>query len=436
MLSRSTLGYVLGLPLLALLLGGGYWLFLHDPEPVDAMAFFYPAPAIGLEDNAAWTIAGISAPPGMAGFRQWGYQQVLRNRERVREGDGPLPLLGSYAGSRQISSLAGVDRRRLYCWLPDPALLSRQADCYSRADLDEILLRNRERLERYASLFGYAELDNPWFYGIDLADLLVFSDLYRLRLWLARDDLSAAELDEAFAYFRFWERLALRAAVDVNNRLMLLLHYRKASALLAALSERDASVLLRFHTVHGRFDEPGDGREFLDRALRGEYFRLDQQLCLSRALGETADCLFDGRRFRGKLGDFLRRIHARRVTPEACIEEIARQSGPIERFDFWQTLVRDPANISGNILLTTVASRGDLCRLWRDYLLEAEAGRWRNRFVELALASDLRGSSGLVFSGELTGNRFLWDASDGRLRWLNRQFARDYSLRLEPGAAE
>ena len=434
--SRSSLVYLVGLPLLAGVLGGGYWVFLHDPEPVDAIAFFYPAPAITLEDNAAWSIAGISAPAGVAGFRQWGYQQVLRNRERVREGDNPLPLLGSYAGSRQISALAGVDRRRLYCWLPDPAVQERRSDCYSRVELDEILARNRERLARYRSLFGYTELDNPSHYGIDLADLLVFSDLYRLRLWLEREELSADELAELFAYFRFWERLALRAAVDVNNRLMLLLHYRKASALLAALSERDASILLRFHAIHGRFDEPGDGRDFLDRALRGEYFRLDQQLCLSRELGENGDCLHDRRRFRGKLGDFLRRIHARRVIPEQCVEEIAKQSGPIERFDFWRTLVRDPANISGNILLTTVASRGDLCRLWRDYLLEAEAGRWRNRFIELAMAPGKRGPSAPIYSGDLTGNRFLWDASGGRLRWLNRRFVRDYSLRLGAPVAE
>ncbi|MDJ0778531.1 MAG: hypothetical protein QNJ85_11745 [Gammaproteobacteria bacterium] len=433
---QRTLFYAAGLPLLAGLLGGGYWLFLHDPEPVDAIAFFYPAPGIAIEDNAAWTIAGLAAPAGMADFRPWGYQQVLHNRERAREGDTPLPLLGSYAGSRQISSLAGVDRRRLYCWLPDPALLSRSADCYSRAELDDILRRNRERLERYASLFTYATLDNPAYYGIDLADLLVFSDLYRLRLWLARERLSAADLGEVFAYFRFWEGLARRAEVDVNNRLMLLLHYRKASALLAALSERDPSVLLRYHAVHGRFDEPGDGREFLDRALRGEYFRLDRQLCLSRALGQDGDCLVDGRRFRGKLGEFLRRIHARRVAPGQCAAEIASQSGPIERFDFWQTLLRDPANISGNILLTTVASPADLCRLWRDYLLEAEAGRWRNRFVEMALAPGARGPSTTLFSGDLTGNRFLWDAGGGRLRWLNRQFVRDYSLRLDGVAAE
>ena len=430
------MAYAAGLLLLTGLLGGGYWLLLHDPEPVDAIAFFYPAPGIALEDNAAYSIAGLGAPAGAAEFRQWGYQQVLQNRERVREGEFPLPLLGRYAGSRQISSLAGVDRRRLYCWLPDPTLPSRRDDCYSRADLDEILLRNRERLERYASLFTYDRLDNPAYYGIDLADLLVFSDLYRLRYWLARENLSGTDLASVFAYYRFWERLARHAEVDVNNRLMLLLHYRKASVLLTALAERDPSILLRFHALHGRFHEPGDGRAFLDRALRGEYFRLDRQLCLARDLGQDGDCLIDGRQFRGKLGEFLRRMHARRVMPEHCAAEIAKQSGPIGRFDFWRTLMRDPANISGNILLTTVASPGELCRLWRDYLLEAEAGRWRNRFVDMALQPGNPRPSALVFSGDLTGNRFLWDAQSGNLRWLNQRYLRDYSLRLDVMPAE
>ena len=417
---RRTVSYLVGLPLLAGLLGGAYWLFLHDPEPVEALGFFYPVPGIALERNAAWSIAGLAAPSGMADFRQWGYRQVLQNRERRRAGETPLPLLGSYAGSRQISSLAGVDRRRLYCWLPDPATPARRADCYARARLDEILSRNRERLLRYASLFDYDALDNPAYYGIDLADLLVFSDLYRLRFWLAREQLSAAELAEVFAYYRFWKQLVLRAEVDVNNRLMLLLHFRKASALLAALAQIDPSILLRYRDIHGPFDEPDDGREFLDRALRGEYYRLDRQLCLSQALGQAGDCLGEGRRFRGKLGEFLRRLHARRVAPGQCVAEIEKQSGPIERFDFWQTLARDPANITGNILLTTVASRGDLCRLWRDYLLEAEAGRWLNRYVEMALAPQARGPSAPVFAGELTGNRFLWDAPAGRLRWVSR----------------
>ena len=427
-----------GLILLAALGGGGYWVFVHDPEPVDAIAFLYPLPAIASENNAIHTIAGLAAPPGTGNFRGWGYRRILENRERVREGLTPLPLLGNYAGSRQISSLAGVDRRRLYCWLPDPVGASRNANCYSRAELDSILRDNRERLRRYESMFGLTALDNPGYYGIDLADLLVFSDLYRLQFWLRGERLGAAESSRVFDFFRFWENLAAAAAVDVNNRLMLLLHYRKASALLSALAERDPTILLRYRERHGRFDEPDADQAFLDRALRGEYQRLDRQLCLHRELEREGECLVTTRRFRGKLGEFLRRVHARRARADDCGAETERQAGRISRFDFWRSLLRDPGNITGNILLTTVADRGDLCRLLRDYRLELEANVWRNRYVDLARRTDAGAAPAdpaWRYESPLTGNRIYRDAGTNRLRWTNPRFARERELPLAPPAA-
>ncbi len=422
-------------PLLMLLLGWVYWEFYHDPRPSEAIEFFFPIGTVADEDNAIFSIAGLAAPRGTANIRQWGYRRINDNRERIRDGLNPEPLLSRRNQAEDYPKLSGSEPGKRFCWSIDASAAPTRDDCYLERELEVAVARNRTLLERYESIFAYSAIDNRHYYGVDLAETYAYTDLYAAQFWLRRTRLDAADYARIFRFFRFWQNLYLNAALGTSGRAMLMINYARASRLLSTLAQVDPDILLEYYAVHGDFDPPADRQILLDDLLRQEFRLLDRLYCLRGHFGVADDCAPVAFRFPGKEGETTRKLFASRPTPEICAAQVDRASLRFERRDRWRFMLRDPGNIFGNFLLTTVADRARLCQALRQYLQEAEVNLLRNTYLEFRRqnldAPDLArrfAVDPVIFDNGFSGNQIRWDAPGRRLVMLNRRFPREYFI--------
>ena len=414
-----------------------YRVFIHDPYPHEAIEFFYPAEQIGVEENAIYSIAGLAAPLGTADSREWGYRKILQNWQRYRDEQNRTPILSAWEGLTDYPRLRGIDRKKLHCWLPDSAGRNPQRDCYSRAELAEIIASNAEQMARYEAMFAYPRIDTQEYYGVNLTETLAYSDLFALQFRLRLDRLDAADYSRIFRFFRFWEKLAARPAVSSTDHVILLFNYRKATGLISEIAQLDPQILRQYRREYGDFETPVDAQQFIDATLRQEFYQLDRYLCL-RAYFELADdCNAAVMKVPTRLGEMTRRIHARRPRAEDCPRAVEQQDEVVKKPGYWELLWRDPGNVGGNILLMTVANNSQLCKLLQFYLLEAEANILRNRYLELTAAGSTPAESRrqytedpVIYENLFSGNRFLWDGEGNRVRWENRRYPKDYSIPL------
>lgn len=432
---RKRLLLLLALPLLVLLGALGYREFVYDPYPAEAIAFFFPVEAIDDDENAIFSIAGLAAPLASENSRDWGYRQIRQNWRRRELGEVELPILSRWDLSKDYPRLLGFQKKKIHCWLPEAVLSGADSDCYTRAELEALVDANRALLDRYEAMFDYGRIDNRRYYGVNLAEVFDYSELYALQFWLRREQLGATDYSRIFRFFRFWEKLYAQGAVGTTSRILLMFNYRKASNLISGIAQYDPGILLQYQREYGNFEAPIEAQAFLDQALRQEFYSLDRYLCLRGYFELAEDCAVAELKFPGKFGELTRNVHARRPLAADCPQELTEEDKVVKKPGFWRLLLRDPGNISGNILLMTVAQKSDLCKLLRFYQLEAEASIFRNHYLDwresgfgAAQWQAQRAPAGLIFDNPFSGNRMFWDPPSGPIRWQNTRFEKNYSI--------
>ncbi len=419
-------------PLLLVLLAWFYWEFFFDPIPADAVDFFFPIENIDDDDNAIYSIAGLAAPLDSANARQWGYLRIVENLQRIHDGKNPKPVLSSWGVPKHYPKLSGLEGKKVFCWYPADLSAEDRQNCYLSSELEAAIESNRALLERYESMFDYVKIETRNYYRVNLAQTLDFTDLFAFRFWLRRDRLTSEDHARIFRFFHFWQNLFEGAVAGHADRQIMRLNYGRASTLISNLAQADPRVLLLYHRQHGGFRKPVDSQDLLDRMFRQEFRLLDQYYCLRARFGVSDDCEPIGLRFPGKLGETTRNLFAVRPMYDACAGAIGKPGNRVSRKDRWRFMLRDPANVFGNFLLTTVADSGQLCLALRAYLLDAEAALLRNRYLEfkqsgmsVARLNRRYASDPVIFDNPFSGNVVSWDAENERLLLTNRHIRRE-----------
>ena len=413
---------------LLLLLGGFYWAFYHDPAPTAALAFFYPVETVGDEDNAIYTIAGFAAPADAADPRAWGYARFHENRQRVRERKPARQLLTRWDPVDGAARLVGMRDKGHFCWSLEGLTTAESRHCYREHEIGAALEANRLLLARYETLFDYPAIETWQFDDIPLAALLDYTSLFAWRFWRARDALEADDRHRLFRFYRFWHRLHANAVSNHADRTMILMNYTRASELISRLAERDPGLLDDYAAGYGDFAAPIAAQDLLDRMLRQEFRTLDRLYCLRARFGVSDDCRPRSLRFPGKLGATVAQLYRERPRADQCATIVSRPARRATRESRREFIWRDPTNISGGFLLTTLADAAQLCLALREYQVEAETALLRNFYLEFrrrgwspARLDREYAAEPLLFANPYSQNEIRWDATGQRLVMRNRR---------------
>jgi hypothetical protein len=363
-----------------------YWEFGHDVDASEALEFFNSIKVIPDEENAAYAIAGLAAPPGTKDLHEWGRSEVFKNRDRHMRGEAQIRILSEEpTPDERLFIDLGDEDKKLYCWLPGRNGEGSDEDCMDEAAIRNALERNQVLLRRYKEVFKYPSLSyEPQDY-IGVGNAIALTKLLVIQYWINKDNLSENDIATIFRLFRFWERVSRSGDQTMVGTAISLVNYGLATSLITQLSSLNPGILMRYYERYGRFYAERIDEEAFENIARQEFQVFNASVCLTNRLGgKQLPCEPAGAGLTYKPGRTLNMLFEERPEYEDCYgpEKRVTEAGDESTVAFFVRALARPGNFSGRLqALSLIATWEVPCELFDNANTKSEINELYNLYV-------------------------------------------------------
>lgn len=432
-----TLAIILTLTSLTGIVGLGYWEFIYDIQPKEALEYYNKITLIPDEENGAFALAGVAAPPGIDDLHTWGKSEVEKNLERSLSDDKTVKILSEKPGlDNRLFVDLGDNGKHFVCWMPDSTWEGKDKNCMDEESILNIIDKNRQLIERYKKVFSYSNFDLGLHYNIGYQYSISLSKLLITDYWFRKNDLSEEDISIIFKFFRFWENSSRNESLSMVNKAITIVNYGIADSLLMALTRRNPLLLEQYHTKYGNFFAERTTQKDLDSIIRAEFKMLNSELCLLRDYrANRISCKPIDKNLTFKPGRTIEMLYENRPRFQECEELTSKNSSNNLDFSSWARILMRPGNFRGRTMANLfLGGMLKWCDMFDNLNMKIERNALRNLYLHFKLSNFTHDKIGNAYQNnknlfriEGTNRYFGWDQGKHLLVWKGKQ----YNLRYE-----
>jgi hypothetical protein len=261
-----------------------YKYYYPDLNPESVKFFITDKERVSDQDNVAFAIIGLNAPPETENIHLFGLNLVNQALLRYSDGDGKHMSLDASLPKIENELKLNADMGRLNCWVN--RTVQDSENCYSSDELADVVSNNKILLDRHEELKAYRKY-SPFVMFSRNGQLLI--NVHKLYLADIRHSLSSGGGPEAFNALikdmQYRKMILSQPGTWIDKAISLVMYGLSFNQFEHAMTEYTDVVIGYDKGLIDSMSDLSMGDFNIDGVFREEFSMLNSALCVDEKLG-------------------------------------------------------------------------------------------------------------------------------------------------------